>query len=50
MWCSGRAVIGSGIPTFGRPVGQELVLLDVRRLEDSKLVALQYAVSGAGRN
>ena len=45
----GPGVIGSGMPTFSRPVGQELMLLDVRRLEDSKLVALQYAVIGAGR-
>jgi dihydrofolate reductase len=43
----GPGAIGSGLATFSQPVEQELVLLDVRRLEDSKLVALQYAVSGA---
>ena len=46
----GPGAIGSGIPTFSQPVEQELMLLDVRRLEDSKLVALQYAVSRAGRD
>jgi len=45
----GPGAIGSGVPTFSQPVEQELTLLDVRPLEDSKLVALRYAVSGAGR-
>ncbi len=41
----GPGAIGSGVPTFSRPVERELTLLEVRRLEDSKLVALRYAVS-----
>jgi len=45
----GPGAIGSGVPTFSQPVEQELTFLDVRPLEDSKLVALRYAVSGAGR-
>ncbi len=43
----GPGAIGSGVPTFGQPVQHELTLLDARRLEDSRLVALQYAVGGA---
>lgn len=43
----GPGVIGTGVATFTRAVEQELALLDVQRLEDSKLVALQYAVVGA---
>jgi len=46
----GPGAIGSGVPTFGQPVEQELTLLDARRLEDSKLVALRYAVNGGSRN
>jgi dihydrofolate reductase len=42
----GPGVIGSGAPTFSQPVEHELTLLDVRRLEDSKLVALRYALTG----
>ena len=41
----GPGAIGSGVPTFDRPVERELALLDARPLEDSKLVALRYAVS-----
>ncbi|MGH3949623.1 MAG: dihydrofolate reductase family protein [Pseudonocardiaceae bacterium] len=41
----GPAAIGSGVPTFTRPVEQELTLIDVQRLADSGLVALQYAVN-----
>ncbi len=40
----GPGAIGAGIPTFNQPVQPGLTLLDVRRLEDSQLVALQYAV------
>lgn len=43
----GPVAIGSGIPTFSKPVEQGLTLLDVRRLEDSQLVTLRYAVSHA---
>jgi dihydrofolate reductase len=43
----GPGVIGAGVPTFTRPVDQQLTLLDVRPLEESQLVALRYAV-GAG--
>ena len=43
----GPGAIGSGVPTFTGPVDRELTLLDVRRLEDSQLVALRYAVSDA---
>ena len=39
--------IGSGVPTFISAVEQELTLLDVRRIEDSQLVALRYTVSDA---
>jgi dihydrofolate reductase len=46
----GPGVIGSGVPTFSKPVEQHLTLLEVRRLEDSQLVALQYAVSREGRD
>lgn len=46
----GPGVIGSGVPTFSQPVEQEITLLDMRRLEDSTLVALRYAVNGASRN
>lgn len=46
----GPGAIGSGIPTFSQPVEQELTLLDVRRLEDSQLVSLRYAASGARRD
>ena len=45
----GPGAIGSGVPTFSQPVEQELTLLGARQLEDSKLVGLRYAVSGAGR-
>jgi dihydrofolate reductase len=41
----GPGAIGAGVPTFTRPVEQQLTLLGVRRLEDSQLVALRYAVS-----
>ncbi|UUZ58246.1 dihydrofolate reductase family protein [Nocardioides sp. B-3] len=40
----GPGAIGPGLPTFNQPVQQGLSLLDVRRLPDSQLVALQYAV------
>lgn len=43
----GPGAIGSGLPTFGRPVQQPLTLLDARRLEDSDLVALRYDVGAA---
>ncbi len=43
----GPGAIGSGVPTFNQPVEQELTLLDVGQLEDSRLVALRYAVGGA---
>ena len=43
----GPGALGSGIPTFSNPVEQELRLLDVRRMEDSQLVTLRYAVSHA---
>lgn len=43
----GPGAIGSGVPTFSKPVAQGLTLLDVRRLEDSQLVTLRYAVSHA---
>jgi dihydrofolate reductase len=46
----GPGAIGSGVPTFSQAVEQELTLLDVRRLEDSQLVSLRYAVSGARRD
>lgn len=45
----GPGAIGSGVPTFNRPVERELTLLDVRRMEDSQPVALRYAVSEARR-
>jgi dihydrofolate reductase len=45
----GPGVIGSGLPTFSKPVEQVLTLLDVRRMEDSQLVTLRYAVGGARR-
>jgi dihydrofolate reductase len=45
----GPGAVGSGIPTFSRAVEQGLTLLDARPLEDSMLVALQYAVGGAAR-
>ena len=40
----GPGAIGSGLPTFNRPVEEPLSLLGVQRIEDSQLVALQYAV------
>lgn len=40
----GPGAIGSGVPTFSQPVEQELTPLDVRHLEDSKLIAVRYAV------
>ncbi len=43
----GPGAIGSGVPTFDRPVEHQLTLLDARQLEDSKLVALRYEVSRA---
>lgn len=43
----GPGAIGSGVPTFSKPVEQELTLLDVRRMEDSQLVTLRYAVGHA---
>jgi dihydrofolate reductase len=43
----GPGVIGSGVPTFTGPVEHDLTLLDVRALEDSRLVALRYGVSAA---
>ncbi len=46
----GPGAIGSGVPTFSKPVEQELTLLDVRSMEDSQLVALRYAVSHAGHD
>jgi len=46
----GPGAIGPGVPTFSKPVEQELTLLDVRRLEDSQLVTLRYAVSEAPRD
>ncbi|SEE66644.1 dihydrofolate reductase family protein [Ruania alba] len=42
----GPGAIGSGISTFSAAVQQQLTLLDARRLEDSQLVALSYAVAG----
>lgn len=45
----GPGAIGSGVPTFNQPVDQELTLLGVRQLEDSKLVALRYAVGRGAR-
>ncbi|MGH8938528.1 MAG: hypothetical protein ACRDV2_04180 [Actinomycetes bacterium] len=45
----GPGAIGSGVPTFSNPVEQVLTLLDVRRMEDSQLVPLRYAVSEARR-
>lgn len=42
----GPGAIGSGVPTFSEKVDQELALLDVQTLDDSKLVALRYAVNG----
>jgi dihydrofolate reductase len=41
----GPGAIASGVPTFSKPVEQELTLVDVRRMEDSQLVALRYTVS-----
>jgi dihydrofolate reductase len=46
----GPGAIGSGVPTFSKPVEQGLTLLDVRRLKDSELVTLRYAVSQARRD
>jgi dihydrofolate reductase len=46
----GPGAIGSGVPTFSQPVKQQLTLLDVRRLEDSQLVVLRYAVGEANRD
>ena len=46
----GPGAIGSGVPTFTQPVEQDLTLLDVRRMEDSQLVTLRYAVSKAPRD
>lgn len=40
----GPGVIGSGLPTFTRPVTRRLTLLDAGSVEDSNLVALQYGV------
>ena len=45
----GPGAIGSGLPTFNRAVEHELTLLDARPLDDSKLVALRYAVGDAKR-
>ncbi|MFD1504301.1 deaminase [Georgenia yuyongxinii] len=45
----GPGVIGSGVPTFSEPVEQVLTLLDAHRMEESQLVTLRYAVSGARR-
>lgn len=44
----GPGAIGSGVPTFSQPLERELTPLDARPLEDSKLIAVRYAVSGAG--
>lgn len=41
----GPGALGSGAPTFSKPVERVLTLLDVRRMEDSQLVVLRYAVS-----
>lgn len=40
----GPGAIGSGVPTFRRSPEEPLTLLDARRLDDSDLVALCYAV------
>lgn len=45
----GPGAIGSGVPTFSKPVEQVLTLLDVQRMEDSQLVTLRYAVNEARR-
>jgi dihydrofolate reductase len=45
----GPGAIGSGVSTFSKPVEQGLTLLDVRRLVDSQLVTLRYAVNDARR-
>ncbi len=45
----GPGAIGSGVPTFTNSVDRELTLLDVQRQEDSKLVALRYAVGEPDR-
>ncbi len=45
----GPGAIGSGVPTFSQSLEQELTLLNVGRLDDSRLVALRYAVSGSDR-
>lgn len=42
----GPGVIGSGLPTFRRAVEQELTPLDARVLDDSRMVAIRYAVGG----
>lgn len=46
----GPGALGTGVPTFSQPVEQELTPLEVRQLEDSKLVALRYAVGSTGRD
>lgn len=46
----GPGAIGSGVPTFDRPVEQDLTLLDLRRLPDSGLAALRYAVTQPDRD
>ena len=46
----GPGAIGSGVPTFSRPVEHALTLLDVRRLEESQLVTLRYAVGDVRRD
>lgn len=43
----GPAALGDGVPTFRQPL-RGLTPVDVRRLEDSRLVAVRYSVDSAG--
>lgn len=43
----GPAALGDGLPTFRQPV-RGLTPVDVRRLDDSGLVAVRYALDGPG--
>ena len=41
----GPGAIGNGLPTFTQSTGRQLTLLNVQRVDESNLVALQYSVS-----
>lgn len=43
----GPGAIGSGVRTFPEGFDQRMTLLDARRLDDSQLVALRYAINQA---